>query len=750
MRSGVWIFAVLTITACNAVLGIEEPTRINSLGGASNTSNNNGAGNGSGSSGERQECVLNSNCPDTQTCVFRVCSPPCQEDRDCFDDERCLQLEGATACVASEKATCTTESQCPDGSTCSDGQCRNPCVAVDAGEVILAAGDAAGSLSCLADQQCVEGVCRGTDTTHDPVGDGGAPLGADGGGEGPCENGDLRCAGQALAARLLCREGMWEEADACSDGQLCDNDAEVAGTCRTIVEECFGKGPGESFCDGARRVTCGPDLVTFTEEMCASIQHCNNVEQGCAACLANDFDCSGEILRKCDDDLQGFHTVTDCSQTTEPCNAEAGACTSDACLEGQKRCHDDDLQVCNEDHSAFVVDDECGAGLCDSATLTCDACVEGQASCSDVTTRAQCNDEGTVSTDMPCMGGMPFCAGGNCVQCLNATHCTVGDCQTAGCNGSGQCVPSNRNQGIDCDDNGGSVCNNSGECVECNVPNDCPTTNSCYEPTCGSESCGETPKDPRDACSFAGGVMCDGSGNCVECLDPDDCDPSGECYDPTCGGNSCGETPKDEGDSCAAGAGWVCDGAGSCEECTTTYDANCSASEVCRASACEDADHTHGWEAATDTTSAPFAGVLYWFRLPTLNYDATLTAFGIIGAETGASFKLALYADNGSGTGASGSPFARTTTAIAIGTSAVETTSITASTLNLAKDTVYWLAFKGNATKSLRARSAPTQDGFSATDSYNNAFPANPQTLPDVADEDSLQYAVYIRVLDTE
>jgi hypothetical protein len=244
--------------------------------------------------------------------------------------------------------------------------------------------------------------------------------------------------------------------------------------------------------------------------------------------------------------------------------------------------------------------------------------------------------------------------------------------------------------------------------------------------------------------------MCDGSGNCVECLDPDDCDPSGECYDPTCGGNSCGETPKDEGDSCAAGAGWVCDGAGSCEECTTTYDANCSASEVCRASACEDADHTHGWEAATDTTSAPFAGVLYWFRLPTLNYDATLTAFGIIGAETGASFKLALYADNGSGTGASGSPFARTTTAIAIGTSAVETTSITASTLNLAKDTVYWLAFKGNATKSLRARSAPTQDGFSATDSYNNAFPANPQTLPDVADEDSLQYAVYIRVLDTE
>jgi hypothetical protein len=245
--------------------------------------------------------------------------------------------------------------------------------------------------------------------------------------------------------------------------------------------------------------------------------------------------------------------------------------------------------------------------------------------------------------------------------------------------------------------------------------------------------------------------MCDGAGSCVECIDPDDCDPSGECYEPTCNGNTCDEDPKAEGDACTGGVNWVCDGGGACVQCTPTENANCNGStQVCRSNACVGALHSHGWEDATDTTSSPFTAALYWFRLPALTYDATLLGFGIKGGETGASFKLALYADNGSGTGASGAPFAFTTSALAIsGATATETTSITSTTTALNSGTIYWLAFKGNATKLLRARVA-AQEGFIGDDSYSNAFPTNPHTLANVADEDGVQYAVYIRVRDTE
>jgi hypothetical protein len=280
--------------------------------------------------------------------------------------------------------------------------------------------------------------------------------------------------------------------------------------------------------------------------------------------------------------------------------------------------------------------------------------------------------------------------------------------------------------------------------VECNVPNDCGTTNACYDATCGGESCGETPKNARVACNFAGGVMCDGDGNCVECVDAGDCDPDNDCYTATCDG-SCGQIPKNEGTACPVTG--VCDGDGACVQCTPMYDGNCSMTQVCRDFSCTNAVETHGWEDSLASTSNPAAGVLYWLKLPPLPYDATLVSFGVVGTETDSNYKLALYNDNGSGTAtAAEPPIAATVTEIALANDTVETTSITPANVSLVGGATYWLAFKASTQKYIRAAGNAQQLGFRAATTYGAAFPNNPHSLAPLFTQNGTEYAVFIRV----
>jgi len=99
------------------------------------------------------DCVLNSDCAPDKACIFRVCSPQCQADKDCPATARCLRTENGAACVDSLGARC--DRTCPVGTVCDTSQnvCRNGCN-VDA--------------DCLGGQVCTNRVCRGSDTGHDP------------------------------------------------------------------------------------------------------------------------------------------------------------------------------------------------------------------------------------------------------------------------------------------------------------------------------------------------------------------------------------------------------------------------------------------------------------------------------------------------------------------------------------------------------------------------------------------------------
>ncbi len=116
-------------------------------------------------------CLLPSQCPKGQVCLFKTCSPPCEADVDCVNpNARCLKTEAGTACVVSGTASCSASEPCPRGSVCRDGACRNECSAT----------------SCLTDQRCAGGICVSTDPKRDP----GAVEAAGGGGAGGAAGAD--------------------------------------------------------------------------------------------------------------------------------------------------------------------------------------------------------------------------------------------------------------------------------------------------------------------------------------------------------------------------------------------------------------------------------------------------------------------------------------------------------------------------------------------------------------------------------
>ncbi len=791
-------FAVIAaFAACNTIAGIEEP-----IVKTSDTS-----------------CVLNSDCPNQgDVCIFRICSRPCQADRDCNTDSRCLQSTVGTACVAGSIAHCSVSLPCPDGSVCANGECRNDCAG-----------------GCLADQTCVAGVCRGNSASHDPssagsagsaqggqisggntnggnssggssadagvggatggasdetggtasqAGAGGAGAEAGAGPERECPvDGAYMCSGHASAGRMRCDHGAWALV-ACSDGELCDTSSTPAGACKKVEASCVGRQPGEVFCDGVNRSVCGPDLVSVQQTACLSAQHCSlSTTSACAVCLPNDHLCQSGTLQRCRQDLTGFETQQVC--TTDPCNADAGACTTLACLKaGDLRCNGDALERCKTDRSGYDLVQNCGKGLCDPVSLQCDVCPAGTKRCKDGATQASCSSDGQVETPNACLSTTPHCTGaGLCVECTQSNECTPpSDCYSASCNGgSGACEFAFRGVGAAC--NGGH-CRADGQCVECTDATQCTASNECNAATCTNYKCGQTPKSATQQCA---GGYCNGGGACVQCNTANQCGGSTECDSATCTNNACGVSHKATTQTCTGGhcngsgacvecnvatdcgsvpecslascvgnkcgvsykgttatcTGGFCNGSGSCVACNIS--SNCGANLVCRNSTCQTALHAVGGNSATSTTSSVAASTLYLMRLPALQHPAQLLSFGIIGTGSGASAVIALYPDNGSGTGPTGSPVAITSAQVGLFTDARETNANPPNAA-LAANTTYWLGFMVNVATSIKANADAAQVGQRAPGQSYPTFPASPVTTGN----NGVLYAVYMNLKDTD
>jgi len=237
---------VLLFVGCNAILGNED----------------------SYSLVPPQKCLLPSQCPTGQVCLFETCSPPCFEDIDCPNPAaRCLRLEnGAAACVVSTDATCSSGVPCPRGAVCKDGACRNEC---------------SGS-GCLKNQRCVSGVCVGTDPKRDPLagtaegGAGGAGGGANAG-AGAISSESAGEAGAALSGGRGPASGGAPNSGGRVGGGGTNNGGESAGSSNeagsggapepcvpTGAEQCFNNEDDD--CNG--NVDCA-DSACATPAMCA-------------------------------------------------------------------------------------------------------------------------------------------------------------------------------------------------------------------------------------------------------------------------------------------------------------------------------------------------------------------------------------------------------------------------------------------------------------------------------------------------
>ena len=683
--------ALLVLAACNALVGIDEPTLSQRPA--------NGA----------LACLRTSDCKTPgDVCLFQVCSFPCAADSDCGVGLRCLKTAAERACVTSSAAQCDPKGPtvCPEGTRCGiEGQCRNDC----------ASGE-----GCLAGQTCnAEGLCVGTDAQRDPqnLGSGGAPGAAGAGGQGavpvggaagmagmsgsagapsggappvgsPCTmEAAIRCEGSAQLARSVCTAGVWAAAESCTGGQLCDRGT---GECKDVVAACVGRQPGEAVCTGVTRTVCGPDLVSSTSKACTTAQHC---EQGqgpdCATCLTGEHTCSGEMLQICNAAHDGFAPVEMCTQA--PCNATLGRCTNLICDPGTYSCDlgTNSLQLCNTDGTAFASTTPCGANTCDAVGGQCDTCVPNQATgCVGSAQKSVCATDGQSASPVLCSSvdaAKPLCVGqGECVQCADATACQPqNDCYTATCN-SWTCGQTFRGQHQPCSggfcDSGGTcrtctqsagqcgggmpVCLNNG-CVAC-TPN--PTPSLCADSNtpqyCNANGAWQNASDcsgGTPACLNGACVACAPNPTPSLCLDsntPQFCNANGawqnatDCSGgmPACLNGACVQcSPNPTPTQCAVPlictkTPQYCNSAGS-----WVSSAQCTTGNICSSGSCVTApEYGIGQFAqlATSTSEAP--GYMVATKI-NIGCRISLKRFGLFARPdtTPAQVKFALYRDNG-------------------------------------------------------------------------------------------------------
>ena len=121
--------------------------------------------------------------------------------------------------------------------------------------------------------------------------------------------------------------------------------------------------------------------------------------------------------------------------------------------------------------------------------------------------------------DADCASG-EICVDNMCVvapECTQDADCDDGNqCSVNSCVG-GACTTANQEPGVDCDQDGGSVCDGAGACVACNTSAECAEDdNECTEATCQNNQCGQA--------NVANGTSCDGgNGECQAGV----CEPAG-------------------------------------------------------------------------------------------------------------------------------------------------------------------------------------------------------------------------------
>jgi cysteine-rich repeat protein len=172
----------------------------------------------------------------------------------------------------------------------------------------------------------------------------------------PCSaEGSRRCDTPASALVLVCHDRVWEISTQCARGNLCNSNAPG---CEPIIAGCRRLSPGDAFCEGSVRSTCGPDLVTVEEQMC---------EGRCAAGQCVSASCGDGVHQEdeeCDDG-------NDDDGDACPSTCKNAHCGDSFVLDGEEECddgNDDDSDACPTNCRDAV----CGDGFVQEGVEDCD------------------------------------------------------------------------------------------------------------------------------------------------------------------------------------------------------------------------------------------------------------------------------------------------------------------------------------------------------------------------------------------
>lgn len=471
-------------------------------------------------------------------------------------------------------------------------------------------------------------------------------------------------------------------------------------------------------------------------------------------CEAGDVGCHDEFTRHTCSAEGEWSLLERCTADKPVCNELTGAC-AECGPDGEKRCSNAvTLQKCSAE-GQWEDDEICTGGLvCLAAAAACGSCQAGTHQCNG-NESLTCLESGSWGPGTACEGTTPVCAEGTgqCEEC----DPDLGTGKSCDGNTPRTCidyewVPDTEDCGA------GSpelpLCDNAtGACVCEEGAFRCATSSGRQQCTLGQWQTATSCVDDTSHC-----LEYDGS--CVSCLRDNDCVPENDCMTASCASgttHACEETPKTPAgshrcDYTSIDDGY-CDGEGACVECsenTHCPPTSGNPSEtLCRDNSCVDPLHYVGWSypdspaITTNTTVSPDA--IYWFRLPALTYNATLTKFGAHGSGGGVSLKMALYADGGT---EPGNVLAETSLPLALFNGYPEIAAQGSTTLTAGER--YFIAVKvSSQTTAIRRSVQSGASGWVDDATYGDtSWPTfSSESASDINDED---WGIYIQVEDTE
>jgi hypothetical protein len=265
---------------------------------------------------------------------------------------------------------------------------------------------------------------------------------------GPCIAGEVQCSGEASRDLQVCNaNNRWEAVATCETATLCERSVSMAMADPTWTPQCLTPScvAGSLSCEGSTLKRCRQSQDGYDRvDICASPALCqlatetySTGEAICpTGCAAGSFRCTGNAVERCAADQTGWSDPVPCPDNML-CDSETGECGA-PCQLGMKRCNAGALEACTA-QGMWATEQACATvALCDKAPTDgspprCNppVCAPQETRCTGPQLEV-CNDDRTAFVPLTMCASAALCActqdGSACAGGIDALGCGVPVC----------------------------------------------------------------------------------------------------------------------------------------------------------------------------------------------------------------------------------------------------------------------------------------------------------------------------------